>query len=149
MKVFESAALFLQAKSSFLVNEGKKMGQWPIFCGASLRLPRLALPLSSVSLPPSPSPSLRAFQQISIGSARRLIGHEAACEEKRRASSRPLIPYASSISPLGLSTRWFERERGGAEVGMEKHGDGNLTYNTENNICYVAVYPKGDGTPRC
>lgn len=109
MKVFESAALFLHAKSSFLVNEGKKMGQWPIFCGASLRLPRLALPLSSVSLPPSlppaPSPSLRAFEQISIGSARRLVGHEAACEEERRASSssRALIPYASSISPLGLS----------------------------------------------
>lgn len=105
MKVFESAALFLHAKSSFLVNEGEKMGQWPIFCGASLRLPRLALRLSSVSLPPAPSPSLRAFEQISIGSARRLIGHEAACEEKRRASSssRPLIPYASSISPLGLS----------------------------------------------
>lgn len=45
MKVFESAGLFLHDKSSFLLNEGeKKMGQWPIFRGASLRLPRLALP---------------------------------------------------------------------------------------------------------
>lgn len=58
MKVFESAALFLHAKSPFLVNDGKKMGQWPIFCGASLRLPRLALPLSSVALPPSLALSL-------------------------------------------------------------------------------------------
>lgn len=59
------------------------MGQWPIFSGALLLLPRLALlPFLRISPSLSRSLSLWAFELISAGSTRCLIGHEAVCKEK-------------------------------------------------------------------
>lgn len=120
--IWMNCTILTQSKSSFLLNE--KMGQWPIFAGASLLLPRLAFSSSSESLPLPPflsrSPLLWAFELISAGIARCLIGHEAVCKERARASfflfalsfnllssppfplSRPLIQCTRSLSARPL-----------------------------------------------
>lgn len=76
-----------------------KMGQWPIFSGVSLLLSRLVLP-PFLHFSPLLSPSLLlwAFELISAGSARCLIGHEAVCEEEKRVFF--FFLYPSLFLPL-------------------------------------------------
>lgn len=76
--------LFLH--SANLLFSSMKMGQWPIFSGASLPLSRLALP-PFLHFSPFLSAALLlwAFELISAGSARCLVGHEAVCKENNRA----------------------------------------------------------------
>lgn len=80
----------------------KKMGQWPIFSGASLLLTRLALPpLVHISLSlslSSPLSLLWAFELISAGRPCCLIGHNAVCKEMGRASSFPPAPSSNLLS---------------------------------------------------
>lgn len=71
MPIFELAALFLHA-ANLLFSPVKKMGQWPIFYGASLLLHRLALPPSFLFL--LLLLSLWAFEPISARTNSPLIG---------------------------------------------------------------------------
>lgn len=93
----KSAVLFLH--SANLLFSSMKIGQWPIFSGVSLLLSRLVLP-PFLHFSPLLSPSLLlwAFELISAGSARCLIGHEAVCEEEKRVFF--FFLYPSLFLPL-------------------------------------------------
>lgn len=97
-----NTTIYTRSKSSFLLNE--KMGQWPIFRGASLLLPQISAssPHPCIALPPPALLRSGLFQLISADRPRRLIGHDAVCKETRLVlSSRSVIqPGFIPVFPL-------------------------------------------------
>lgn len=99
--IWISSTIFTHSKSSFLLNE--KMGQWPIFSGASLLLLRLVLP-SLIYITPSLSLSLWAFELIRAGRIRCLIGHEV----RRGAAPSPFLSSPNPVCQLTFDTSVFQ-----------------------------------------